>query len=147
MTNAKITYRKASNEQLVLAFQRLATIPMNLKLSYDFMKMADAVMNLKKKIAKEFEAELISKYAKKDEDGKLVVDEAQEGFVLEDKEGFSKAEKTFGDTEVSLDRLKISLKRIDEAGLKLMPAELKALESLLEHDLELPEVQELSPSA
>lgn len=144
---AKITYSQAANPHLVSAFQRLATIPMNLKLSYDFMKLADEVMKVKNKSGREYVMELLPKFAKRDEAGNFVKEENVEGVVVSDKEGLTKAEEDFGKTEVTLTRLKLSLKRIDDANIKISPAELKALEPILIVDIDIPDEDELTPSA
>lgn len=134
----KVTYSEVTNTAFTQAVQRLANTPMNLRMAYSFKKIADAAIKLKKQIAKEYETDLLNKYAKKDEHGKLVVAESHEGFVVDDanKEAFNKAEKEFGERTASLGREKISLAFLDGYGLKLTPADLKALECIFTDDLE-----------
>lgn len=149
----KLTYKQASSPQFVQALVSLTKTPMNLKLAYQFKKVTDDVNKLKRTIAKEYEAELVAKYAKKDDQGQLVVNSAMEGIEVDEKykEEFEKAEEDFGQKEVILDRDQISLLVLSRHFVSIAPASLNALEPIFLDDLETDDqggnVKSLLPSA
>lgn len=128
----KLTNRTvATNGNFVSAMAKLLRHQCNPKLAYQIKKMWDAIDKERNKVQADFQV-MAEKFAKKDDNGKVIVTPEGNIDIPEDQmPAFKEAEKTFGDTEVLIDRFPLSW---DNFGpdFKLSAAELSGLECVFE---------------
>ena len=128
----KIKYSACLTDGMVKAFQILGNAKVNSKIAYAIKKLADSLEQSNAKINDEFQIEVVSKFAVKNEAGALEIPESA-------KEEFLKAKEAFGEKIAVIERPKLSLPELD--GIIMTASDMKALEPLME-DEALKEVSE-----
>jgi DNA-binding protein H-NS len=127
----QLTYKQAMEFEFVRTMRKLATTPMQTHTAYSIKKITDALMSARKKVASEWETDILAIYAKKDEKGEVIRSkEDPERFeILEDKlSEFKAKQEEFGNRVITIERAKLTLS--DLASVQLSAAELTALEPL-----------------
>jgi hypothetical protein len=129
----QIRYDKLASQQFAVAFQALANAKLGIKAVYAVKKIGDALTSARKKVNDDYRA-LVEQYAEKDAKGmvKLADEKDEHSFVIQEtqKPAWAAACKDFDAKTVQLDRPKIDVTQLDQAGLTA--ASLSALEDVLD---------------
>lgn len=122
----KISYEKVVSGEFTMAMQKLTSTPLETKTAYAIKKLADGLQSARNKIQNEFEKQILSKYAKKDEAGKMI----QPVEIVETmKADYEKDQTEFGKNVATIDRPKLSFAQLE--GLKLSARDLSAIDELV----------------
>lgn len=110
----EVKYSDLSNFHIDSTLARMAEVITDGHSAYKIKKMCRAVNDAKKKIAAEYDEEIVKKFSKKDESGNVIRVQPEKdplGFVPDDeqKEGLKDAFKAFGEKTVWIDRPALSL--------------------------------------
>ena len=128
----KTTIGALSSPGLNMTFQKLNGAQVNTKTAYRFKKLHDQFEITMKKIREDYEKEVVSKFAEKDEKGKLIPEQCPWGFKLKadvKQEDFDAANDEFHKREAIVNRLPLSIADLNE--VKISAAELSALDVFL----------------
>lgn len=110
----ELKYSDLSNFHIDSTLARMAEVVTDGHSAYKIKKMCRAVNEAKKKIASEYDEEIVKKFSKKDESGNVVrvqPDKDPLGFVPDDtqKDGLKDAFKAFGEKTIWIDRPALTL--------------------------------------
>lgn len=135
----RLKYSQVSNQNLAQAIQKLARSPMRMKTAYNVKRLVDKLQSARREIATEFERDILGEYAEKDENGKVKYTDGNPSVPVEKEEAFFKAQEAFGEKTYTLDRDKLSARALmDDASVMFSPADLAALDAIVEEDLDGP---------
>jgi hypothetical protein len=125
----KITHSSLANPRFVAAIQKLAQTPFPIKLTYDIKRLVDKITIARREVATEYEKEVLPKFStEKDEHGQPKIEEAKQ-------DDFMKAQDEFGLKEKTIDRNKLAVSILVNAGYSLSASDLTALDGILEYDI------------
>lgn len=116
----KMTYQEVTNMQFLGAVQYLANQALPIKTAYAVKKIADELTRAKKRIAEEYQKDIIEKFSKKNPDGSIAHPIGEDGKPvtdqfdpIDDKEGLLKAQNDFGAKTLEINRPKLV---VDQLG-------------------------------
>jgi hypothetical protein len=126
-------YSDLNSMQFINAISRLSGRPLPVKTAYNVKKWADAIMAARKKISEEFQAEVLTEFAEKGEDGAIRLKDKHDlssYTIPEDAQAaYNEAMEKFGERLYKLDRRKIVLEEL--GNIEISASELTALEPVL----------------
>lgn len=134
-------YKELSGNHFLQAFQKLVHAQLPVKVSYQVKKIADAIHKSRDQVKAEYHAEIIAKFAQKDEKGEPKLDADGSNFLPIDgqKEALDKAHAEFGEKTLEIARPKILACLIEKVAMTA--AELAMLDPVLDFDFyEAPEL-------
>jgi len=110
----EVKYSDLSNFHIDSTLSRMAEVVTDGHSAYKIKKMCRAVNDAKKKIAAEYDEEIVKKFSKKDEAGNVIRVQPEKdplGFLPEDsqKDALKEAFKAFGEKTVFIDRPALTL--------------------------------------
>lgn len=130
-----IQFKLSQLNSIITTFNHFANQNLPVQLSYQIAK----IMIKLEEETQSFEYaknSLFKKYAERNEDGSLVLNE--EGQIVvpkESEEEFLREMQDLLDLEVTLECEKISLSQLNETGISISPLEMAAIEPFIENDL------------
>ena len=125
----KMKYSQVSNYGFMQAVQRLAGLQLHAKAVYSLKKIVDDLNAKKKVIADEYDADILEKFATRDEKG-VIIRSDDGGFTPKEElsDEFHKAQEAFGEREFTINREKLHLAMLGDARLSVN--ELNVIEPL-----------------
>lgn len=135
--NFTVKYKQITSPYFIDAMHFLTTQTFPVKVAYNIKKVADKLEAVKKKIALEYQNEIVEKFAKKNADGSLAHPKDADGkeiteqFDLDEtqKDAMKAAVEAFGDKTVDIDRYKITIEEL--GNVELTASHLSALDPIL----------------
>jgi len=124
----KTTYQQISNFQFQSAMHKLSSAPTDGHTAYFIKQMNAALKPLRERIVKEYESDVMEKFAQRDEHGKFDKQTFQP--IADKEEEFKKAQDEFEARTVEIDRPQLPARILKDVRLSAL--ELEALDPILD---------------
>lgn len=138
MTTKQVTIKYGSvksSQAFAQAMGKLMNTAMDTKTAYNLTKIKNAITTKIDTIRTEFRKDIIEKYGKRDEAGKLLTNDANpDAFAPDEKtfEEFLVAEKAFSERTFTLDRFQIAYDMLPPGTFS--PNEIEALDGVVDFE-------------
>lgn len=127
-----MTYAQISHSDFSRAMQKLTQANLPVKSAYEIKKLADKIMDARRRIGTEYE-DVITPWTKKNEDGSVFRPEGAPGgwdILDEHIESFKAFSEKFGANEIVIERQRISLGVL--GNVQLSASDLAAIEQVVD---------------
>ena len=131
----RLKYKQVTDGNLIQALQKLVRTPLNTQVAYRVKKIADAYSKAREQIGKEYQEQVVEKFAEKDEKGVIIPDaESLGGFKINetDTTEFVAIHEAFGMKDFVIERDPLWVG--DLGDVKFSALELTTLEPFVSED-------------